>query len=278
MSETTPFAIRRDALVDRAVEIFSADARFLAGWLEGSLADGSADSYSDIDLYLCVDTALWDEVWSNRLKVIAAVVPILASLDIIGVSGVACLTEGPAKLDVFFERESTLKSHQRVAIKRLFGPERIFEQLRIGEDRGEAAIASALRYSVLGFLQGATWPVRILARGQVNTFLFNEILLVETAIIPLLLLEKDRRALHRNMFTRAKMISSEEQSLCARLVDRMVTAVSADDRIAMREIHLEIFRKICELGRAAFARYGLEFPPRVEDEMVAFYMREWPMS
>jgi hypothetical protein len=33
---------------------------------------------------------------------------------------------------------------------------------------------------------------------------------------------------------------------------------------------------LCRLGRAAFERYGLSFPPRVEDQMVSFYQREWP--
>lgn len=278
MGETVPFEVRRGELIARAIEVFSQDSRFSAGWLEGSLADGSADSYSDIDLYLCVEEKAWDEVWPNRLKVIGELVPILASLDIAGASGVGCLAEGPVKLDVFFERESTLGSHPRVAVKRLWGEERIYAQLKLGEDRGEAAIKGALRFSVLGFLQGATWPVRILARSQINTFLFNEILLVETGIIPLMLLEKDRRAFHRNMFTRAKMISADEQGQCARLVDQICAAVRAGDRATMREVHIEIFRRICGLGRAAFARYGMEFPPRVEDEMVAFYRREWPME
>lgn len=278
MSETVPFAIRRSELIARATGILDADPRFPAGWLEGSLADGSADSYSDIDLYLCVDEQAWDEVWANRLKVIGTFAPLLVSPDIAGLFGVACLVEGPVKLDVFFERESVIGGHQRIKVKRLWGPERIYAQLKIGEDRGDAAIKAVLRFNILGFLQGATWPVRILARGQVNTFLFNEILLVETAIIPLMLLEKDRRAFHRNMFTRAKMISAAEQALCARMVDQICAAVRAGDRAAMREVHLEIFRMICKLGRAAFERYSLEFPPRVEEEMVAFYTREWPME
>jgi hypothetical protein len=49
MSDVVPFAVRRGDLLDRAVAILSTDARFPAGWLEGSLADGTGDSYSDID-------------------------------------------------------------------------------------------------------------------------------------------------------------------------------------------------------------------------------------
>jgi hypothetical protein len=276
MSEDVPFAVRRRELLDRAIAIFSADARFPAGWLEGSLADGSADSYSDIDLHLCVVESAWDEVWSGRRSLIKRIAPILASLDIMGVFGVGCLMAGPVKLDVFFEREGGVASRPRLAVKRLWGAPEIYERFKIGDDLGDAAIKHALRLSVLGFLQGATWPVRILARGQINTFLFNEILLVETAIIPLMLLEKDRRAFHRNMFTRAKLIAPEQREECARLVDRIETSVRGGDRVAMRDVHIEIHQKICELARVAFARYGLEFPPRVEDAMLDFYKREWP--
>jgi hypothetical protein len=278
MSEDVPFAVRRGELIDRAVAIFSTDARFPAGWLEGSLADGSSDSYSDIDLHLCVVESAWDEVWNARRSVIERVAPILASLDIMGVFGVGCLIEGPVKLDVFFEREAGLASRPRIAVKRLWGggPE-IYERFKIGDDLGDAAIKHALESNVLGFLQGATWPVRILARGQINTFLFNEILLVETAIVPLMLLETDRRAFHRNMFTRAKLLPAARRDECARLVDRIETSVRNADRAAMRDVHIEIFRKICELAIAAFARYGLEFPPRVENEMIAFYKLEWPV-
>lgn len=277
MSDGVPFAVRRGELIERAVAVLSADARFPAGWLEGSLADGSADSYSDIDLHLCVVESAWDEVWNGRRSVIERVAPILASLDIMGVFGVGCLIEGPVKLDVFFEREGGLASRPRIAVKRLWGAPEIYDRFKTGDDLGDAAIKYALESNVLGFLQGATWPVRLLAREQIETFLYCEILLIETGLVPLMLLETDRRAFHRNMFTRAKLITSEQREECAQLVDRIETSVRAGDRGAMRDLHIDMHRKICGLARAAFARYGLEFPPRVESEMVDFYKREWPM-
>ena len=277
MNDDVPFAVRRGELIDRAVAIFSADARFPAGWLEGSLADDSADSYSDIDLHLCVVESAWDEVWNGRRGVIERIAPILASLDIMGVFGVGCLIEGPVKLDVFFEREGGVASRPRIAVKRLWGAPEIYQRFKIGDDLGDPAIRHALESSVLGFLQGATWPVRLLARGQIKTFLFCEILLVETGVIPLMLLETDRRAFHRNMFTRAKLLPADQREECSRLIDRIETSVRNGDRIAMRDLHIEIHRKICKLARAAFERYRLEFPSRVEAEMVAFYQREWPL-
>jgi hypothetical protein len=165
-----------------------------------------------------------------------------------------------------------------VAVHRLWGPSTVFERLKMGDDLGDAAIRNSLETNVMGFLQGATWPVRLIARGQINTFLYCEILLVETALVPMMLLERDRRAFHRNMFTRAKLLDPAHATECSRLVDRMVDAVQSGDRIAMRDGHIEIHRRMCDLARAAFERFGIEFPPRVERAMVEFYKAEWPMS
>jgi predicted nucleotidyltransferase len=273
-----PFQARRSATIEKAVAILSADPRFAAGWLEGSLADGSADPYSDIDLYLCVDDDAFQNAWDDRRVIIERIAPIAASLDIRGLFGIGCLLAGPVKLDVFFEKRSAIGARTRPAVKRLWGPEAIFAQLKVGDVPGDAAIRFALETLVLGFLQGGTWPVRMLARGQINTFLFNEILLIETGIIPLMLLEGDRRAFNRNMFTRAKLLTPEQSAECARLTDRITIAVRSGDREGMRDTHVEIFRRICELARAAFDRFGMEFPPHAEPELVEFYNREWPAA
>jgi hypothetical protein len=163
-------------------------------------------------------------------------------------------------------------------VKWLWGPDDLRAQLKVGDELNEQAVAHALETNILGFLQGATWPVRLLARGQIETFFYGEILLVETAIVPLMLLERDPRTFHRNMFVRAKMLNQHEHRRYAALIDQIKAAVDANNRAAMRDVHIEIFREICHLARPAFARYHLEFPPRVEAEMVAFYQREWPVS
>ena len=272
-----PFAARRRATIEKAIEIFSTDDRFVAGWLEGSLADGSADPYSDIDLYLCIGENWFESMWEKRREIIERIAPILASLDIRGIYGIGCLLEGPVKLDVFFERESTLGAKTRIAVNRLWGPPAIFQRIRIGDDLGDAAIRAALETNVMGLLQGATWPLRLIARGQLNTFFYGELLLVETALVPLMLLESDRRAFHRNMFTRAKLLNSAQSAECARLIEQITAAVQSRDGAAMRDVHIEIFRKLCSLSHEAFARYGIEFPPHIEDATVDFYNQEWPL-
>jgi hypothetical protein len=166
MHDKPPFEVRRDSLIQHVVTLFSSDSRFPAGWLEGSLADGSADSFSDIDLHLCVSDEAWNEVWKHRREVIEEIAPILAATEIMGVFALGCLMQGPIKLDVFYDRINTLAQHKRIAVKRLWGPDEIYRQLKLGEDLGDHEIARSLQYNIMGFLQGATWPVRLLARAR----------------------------------------------------------------------------------------------------------------
>lgn len=278
MDDKIEFAERRDRLIDRAVTVYSADPRFKAGWLEGSLADGSADTHSDIDLHLCVADDFFHEAWTNRRSIVEQVAPILAALDIPAIYEVACLVEGPMKLDVLFEAQGAMGGRPRIAVTRLWGPDELFARFKFVTDYGDDAIKFALQTNILGFLQGATWPVRILARGQTGTFLYNEILLVETAIVPLMALETDRRTFHRNMFTRMRALSADQVRECRRLTERIVAAVQSGDALATRDLHIEIHHRICTLARTAFERFGLEFPPRVEEEMARFYEREWPTT
>ncbi len=44
----------RDKLVDTIHDVLSADARFVAAWLAGSLGRGDGDAWSDVDLWLAV--------------------------------------------------------------------------------------------------------------------------------------------------------------------------------------------------------------------------------
>ena len=72
-------------------------------------------------------------------------------------------------------------------------------------------------------------------------------------------------------------LNEQEHREYARLIDQIKSATDRKDRAAMRDTHIEIHRELCSLARAAFNQYNLQFPPRVEDEMIAFYNREWPI-
>ena len=98
-------------LFERAVERFEADGRVRALWLGGSLARGTADRASDLDVLLVVDDAAYQEFiddWRGWLAditrtVIAAEVPFVAG-------AFYSVTSGFERFDVVVERASALPS------------------------------------------------------------------------------------------------------------------------------------------------------------------------
>jgi hypothetical protein len=122
------------------------------------------------------------------------------------------------------------------------------------------------------------WPIRVLGRGQWDTFIYIELLLVETAVVPLLLLETDPGALQRNQFSRSQRLRPDQRAMVEQLTQAVLAAAATGDVTALLPPHLAIYQQICRLARSAFTRYGLEFPAQVEAEMLAFYQREWPRT
>jgi lincosamide nucleotidyltransferase len=57
---------RHQAVLDRFITACRADERVVAAFLGGSYAAGTADAHSDLDLFLLVTDAAYDEVWATR--------------------------------------------------------------------------------------------------------------------------------------------------------------------------------------------------------------------
>ena len=60
------FEAARGDILAALTELARADPRIEALWLQGSLATGQADAFSDIDAYLAVRDANFDAVWGER--------------------------------------------------------------------------------------------------------------------------------------------------------------------------------------------------------------------
>ena len=275
------FVARREAFIAQARTLLAADSRLVAGWLAGSLAAGTADTYSDVDLYLGIADDDLNTVWDERLDLIGQVAPILASADFTFADGsraVGCLVDGPIKVDVVFLAERNLASPPRRSVVPLWGsvPSTPIEQA--DQLPADAEVRRALDGLIRMTLQGGLWPIRVLGRGQWGTFVYIELLLIETAIVPLLLLQTDPQALHRNQFSRTQRLTSGQRRHVEDLTNAVITAAATHEYAALLPPHLAIYREICRLGREACTHYGLAFPPQIEDAMTAFYEREWPHS
>jgi hypothetical protein len=61
---------KHDTLLARFVKVCSSDRRIVAAFLEGSIATGKADAYSDIDLCLITEDDSYDAVLAERTAII----------------------------------------------------------------------------------------------------------------------------------------------------------------------------------------------------------------
>lgn len=96
-------------LLDRAVEVLDADDRIRAIWLSGSLARGTADSVSDLDLLLAVDDGRFDEFAREWKEWLADITPTVIARALPFLPGsVYCVTPDRLRLDVVSERVSAL--------------------------------------------------------------------------------------------------------------------------------------------------------------------------
>jgi predicted nucleotidyltransferase len=69
MSSNTMLEVRRlegEQLIERITQLLMSDERVVAAWVFGSLADGTADSLSDIDLWIVVADEHIEEIGSGR--------------------------------------------------------------------------------------------------------------------------------------------------------------------------------------------------------------------
>jgi hypothetical protein len=267
-----PSAARHEAVIQGLTEAAGADPRVVAAWLQGSRADGSADAFSDIDYYVAIE----DEAFGSfdKLAFIRQTAEVLVHAELFGQYGVACLLEGPVKLDFFAERASTAHQLPRPAVKMLAEKTRI--ELKTGWEPSREEVAKQVDAVIRTTLQGASWPVRLLRRGQWMTHAFSELTLIHNVVVPLMLVQHDARAFHRNAMTRERLLTDEERREVDALAHEVLTALAARSPEASLQAHLRIVDAMGRAGRAACAAFGLEFPEAAEREARALYEREWP--
>src|SRR6185295_18343811 len=164
-----PIAARHEALIQRLTAAARADERVVAAWLQGSRADGSADDFSDIDYYVAVEDQAFGSF--DKLAFIGQAADVLVHAELFGGYGVVCLLEGPVKLDFIAEKASAAPNIPRPAVKLLVDKSGI--TLKTGWEPPREDVARQIDSTIRTTLQGASWPVRLLRRGQWMTHAFS---------------------------------------------------------------------------------------------------------
>lgn len=270
---------RRDALIARLVEAAKADERIAGLWLQGSLATGTHDAYSDIDAYIAVDDTSFDVVYGEREALLAKLFRPFAWCDATtpGLTAVHALAEGGVKLDLFYEPESAVDKQKRHAVQVLFDRCGIASRLQTGWQPPVPTIAHILSTIIRMTRQGATWPLRLLHRDQWATLAMMELDLINAQLAQLMAVQIDPGNFYNTPFSLFRLLNEKQQAEIDRLTHRVLFAVTHRDATALKEVHLEVYDALVREGRGACAALGAPYPLKDADErdLRALLEREW---
>ena len=270
---------RREALLDRLIAVSKADSRIVAVWLQGSLARGDHDAYSDVDAYLAIDDAAFEAVWSERAALLSKIARPFAWSDATtpGLRAIHSLLEGGIKLDLFFEPASKLEQQKRPAVYVLHDGANCTPRLLTGFEAPTDAIAYVLGIIIRMTRQGATWPLRLLHRDQWSTLAMMELDLINAQVAQLMAIQRDPTHFYMNPFSFYRLLDAAQQAEIDRLTRSALFAVSHRDSTALKEVHLDVYDALIREGRAACAALGAPYPiGEVEErDLRAHIAREW---
>jgi hypothetical protein len=270
---------RREALIARLIEAAKADERIAAVWLQGSLAAGGHDAYSDVDAYLAVDDTAFDAVYGEREALLSKLFRPFAWCDATsaGLAAVHALSENGVKLDLFYESESAADKLKRPAVKMLFDRRGIAPRLQTGWMPPVPTIAHIIGVIIKMTRQGATWPMRLLHRDQWATLAMMELDLINAQLAQLMAVQLDPGNFYKTPFSLYRLLNEQQRAEIDRLTHRALFAVTHRDATALKEAHLEIYDALVREGRAACASLGTPYPLKEADEgdLRALLEREW---
>ncbi|MFN8637920.1 MAG: hypothetical protein U0360_00310 [Dehalococcoidia bacterium] len=266
------------ALVTRIEEAFANDALVVGAWIEGSVAAGTDDAGSDLDVHL----ALLDQAFAGYGRpadeLLARIARPLGFLDSTfgGVRVVASTLEGPVRLDLYLEPEGKIRENARFRARRM-----IFDRAEVAaalEESPEPTFSAAgqLQALVRGFFFGGMWPVRMWMRGDWGSLLMNDLRLVYDFIVPARLIAEGSPEFYREPHSRARFLSSAARAD----IDALLAELSAvfaglphPDEHALGLAQAHLTEALWAALRQAAARTGIEYPEESEREYRSYFAR-----
>ncbi len=195
-----------------------------------------------------------------------------------GLMAVHALMAGGARLDLFFEKASAVDAAPRPAVKVLVDKGGIAERLKLGWQASAPVVARSITTIIRMTRQGATWPLRVLGRGQWPTLAAMELDLINRQLAQLMAVSRGPANFYRNPNALAQLLSAGERAQLADLTIAALTALAARDVAALKAVHLRIQDALVEAGQAACATLGVDYPidPASERAVRDLVERSWP--
>jgi hypothetical protein len=275
------FVAAREGLIERLVALVGADARLAACWLQGSLADGTDDPWSDIDAYVAARDGCLDAVLAERavlLERLGAAPLVTMVNDTPPLRMVNAVLAGPVKLDLVVEPAADVGDRPRPAVRMLLDKDGIGARLRLGWTPPVEQAAGMVERLFLGTFQGALWPVRLIHRGQWAALVATELQLINDFLVGLLAVPHDPALLFKNPLSRPRHLPPAERGMLDALADAVIAAAATRHLPALLDAHLAIVDAYFRAGRAAYAAVGRPYPLSDASEAAirAIYRDHWP--
>jgi len=274
------FEDSRETVLAALAAYAQAESAVEALWLQGSLARGDADPFSDIDAYLAVRDADYDSVWATRGAVLERLGGALAWSDATtpGLTAVHALMPGGVRLDLFFEKASVASEPARPVAASLIDKTGVVDRLTLGWQAPTPLIARIVLTIIRMTRQGATWPVRVLGRGQWPTLAMMELDLINAQLAQLMAVRRDPANFYRNPFSLAGLLAADDRATLEALTADALTALAARDMAALKPVHLRVLDALVTEGRAACAALGVDYPIEAANEQAVRDLVEanWP--
>ncbi|MEX2238211.1 MAG: hypothetical protein WEB00_11820 [Dehalococcoidia bacterium] len=268
----------RDDLVDRLITLAQSDERIVGLWLQGSLADGTDDTYSDIDAYIAVQDDLFGNFRAERSRLGGALGTVLVEMDNPALNATHFVFGGLLKLDLFMERYSSIDQHTRPAVKVLYDGRDVGQRLRTGGTASPDEVRQRIEMALLGTLQGAAWPLRLVGRDQWATLVFAEMFVIIDTIALLMAVQIDLQFVRRNRFSLPRLLSRDQRAVINSLTAGVLrAAIERRARLAL-EAHLRILDELFEQGRRGCDAASMPYPlsEEAEAQLRQAYLDQWP--
>ena len=269
-----------DDLMARARVAFEPDPRVLALWIEGSVARGTADAASDLDLHLAIADEAFEDFGATP-EVLARLGRPLGYLGtaLPGVRILPATLAGPVRIDLYLEQRSRLGSAARM-------PERV---MVFDRDAVEADLAAAPPFAydpraqietlLRTYWFGAMWPVRFRLRQDWGGLLMNATLVVYEYIVPALLIADGSPEFYRETYARGRHLAPQRRNAVdALLADALESfaglGAGGPDPERLARFHERFLAAVWGAFRAACTNVGVEYPVENEAEYRAYFARE----
>jgi predicted nucleotidyltransferase len=265
-----------ERLIEQASLLLQADARIEAAWLEGSIAAGHADAWSDIDLNVAVRDGDFEGVMAERHEILGRLGRVLGYYEGGMPDGflVAANLEGFRRIDLVVFRSSDIGRRSRPDVRVLFDHAGAME--RLNREPSPLDLRALVEGQVRGFFFGAFQALRLWNRGEWGSLQMGVYMVLFQHIVPLWLAVDDPANAFRPHLHNERFLSSARRERIEGFLSRLHEAFAGEAPygVPARQVLSEMYEMAFEALRDACSRWQVAYPEESEASVRATYRGE----